>query len=205
MCRVVSAVGEYHFTVANYTDMLAPAYIAYFEQTLRIGLPGNPSLGLVLGYPIAYLVARERLWVRKTLLTFLFSMLFMSILVRGYALLLTFGSLGFQKYGKYSGVFTQQLQFYRNISDRGPSSRHCAKDHTDPCRHNSDYHPSSEAAALVLGTPRWKAFLCDAPASSRGVLSAFLIAYTLSLALCCSTYPGKGSCHGRESDLQPIF
>ena len=180
----IGGVGEYHFTVANYTDMLAPAYIAYFEQTLRIGFEAT-LLGLVLGYPIAYLVARQRSqWVRKTLLTFLFSMLFMSILVRLYALLLTFGSVGLLRntasilgYSPNSFSFTEILVIAGLLHVIVPMIALTLVGTIQ------NINPSLEAAALVLGAPRWKAFLSvTLPLSSRGVLSAFLIAYTLCIS-----------------------
>jgi ABC-type spermidine/putrescine transport system permease subunit I len=44
-------------------------------------------------------------------------------------------------------------------------------------------NPSLEAAAQVLGAPRWKAFLSvTVPLTSRGIVSAFLIAYTLCIS-----------------------
>jgi ABC-type spermidine/putrescine transport system permease subunit I len=180
----IGGVGDFHFTFANYADMLAPAYLEYFGQTLRIGFEAT-LLGLALGYPIAYLVARQRSqWVRKALLTFLFSMLFMSILVRVYALLLTFGSVGMLRntasilgYSPNSFGFTEILVIAGLLHVIVPMIALTLVGTIQ------NINPSLEAAALVLGAPRWKTFLAvTLPLSSRGIMSAFLIAYTLCIS-----------------------
>jgi putative spermidine/putrescine transport system permease protein len=180
----VGGVGEYHFTVANYAAMLEPAYVSYFFETFRISLEAT-LIGVVLGYPIAYFVARQHSpLLRKVSLGFLFSMLFMSILVRVYALILTFGPVGMLR-GTASllGLSPNGFAFAEILVIAGLVHVIVPMIALTLVGTLQNVNPSLEAAAQVLGAPRWKAFFTiTVPLTSRGIISAFLIAYTLCIS-----------------------
>jgi putative spermidine/putrescine transport system permease protein len=180
----VGGVGDYHFTMANYAAMLDPAYISYFVETFRISLIAT-LVGLVLGYPIAYYVVRQRSpRVRKLFLGLLFSMLFMSILVRVYALILTFGSVGLlRQTARLLGMSPNGFTFAEVLVVAGLVHVIVPMAALTLIGTLQNVNPSLEAAAQVLGAPRWKAFLTvTVPLTSRGIVSAFLIAYTLCIS-----------------------
>ena len=82
------------YTLTNYFDLVQPAYAGYFLGTFQLGLVAA-LLALIVGFPIAYFVARMRTgWLRKLSVGFLICMMFLSGLVRVYSLELTFGSVG---------------------------------------------------------------------------------------------------------------
>src|SRR5215467_7544152 len=95
---VSGRVGSAHdapLTLQNYAELLRAAYGRYFADTFRLSLIAS-VLAVVLAYPIGYKVAREyRPRVRRAWIAFLVVMLFLSILIRVYAVSLATGSSGF--------------------------------------------------------------------------------------------------------------
>src|SRR5262249_51311022 len=69
------------FTLANYAELLTPAYAGYFLETFRIGLIAT-ALGLVASYPIAHFIARGRGPFRTLWIALLVAMLLVGTLVR---------------------------------------------------------------------------------------------------------------------------
>ncbi|TMI00375.1 MAG: hypothetical protein E6H46_12550, partial [Betaproteobacteria bacterium] len=91
----VGSVHDAPLTLQNYAELLRPAYARYFADTFRISLIAT-LVALVLAYPIGYRVAREaRPRVRRAWIAFLVVMLFLSILIRVYAVSLAVGPAGF--------------------------------------------------------------------------------------------------------------
>ena len=93
----VGSTKDAPYTVLNYAELLSWAYVRYFLDTLRIGLIAS-VIALAIAFPIAYLVARFHVvWVRNLMLGLLVTMMFLSSVVRVYALELTFGPVGLMK------------------------------------------------------------------------------------------------------------
>src|SRR5436309_11820370 len=82
------------FTFANYTELLTPAFANFFLETLRISLLASLA-GLLFAFPLAYWMTRSLspLW-RAIAIGFFVTLMFLSVLVRTYALELTFGAAG---------------------------------------------------------------------------------------------------------------
>jgi len=82
------------FTLANYAELLTPAFARFFFETLRISLLASLT-GLVFAFPLAYWITRRLSprW-RAIAVGFLVTLMFLSVLVRTYALELTFGAAG---------------------------------------------------------------------------------------------------------------
>src|SRR4051794_788182 len=81
----VGSASDAPLTASHYLEPAAPAYLRYFADTFRLGVIAS-LLGVAVGYPIAYRVAREARRARRRLwIGFLVAMLFLSILVRVYA------------------------------------------------------------------------------------------------------------------------
>jgi len=70
----IGASKDAPYTIFNYAELLKPAYLFYFIETLRLSLICS-FLGLIVGFPAAYLVARQRSpFLRKLVVGFLIGM-----------------------------------------------------------------------------------------------------------------------------------
>ena len=82
------------FTWANYvTVMTDPFYLALLGRTLALGV-GAAALTLLLGYPLALMVARARGRRRAALMAVVLSPLLINLVVRTYAWLVLLGDRG---------------------------------------------------------------------------------------------------------------
>ncbi len=181
--RVGSASGA-SLTLQNYADLIRPAYARYFADTFRIGLIAT-LFALLLAYPIAYRVAREaRPRVRRAWIAFLVVMLFLSILIRVYAVSLAVGPAGFGR--GLAGLLGLSL------NSRGYAELsiifgllHCLIPMATivllaPLQ---ALNPGLVEAAQALGAPAWKAHATiTLPLSARGVLAAFMLCFTFSIS-----------------------
>lgn len=193
--RVGSVAGA-PLTLANYTELLQPSYIGYFIETFRIGLVAT-IIGLIVAYPIAYSIARQKSTVlRKLWVAFLISMMFLSALVRVYALALTFGPVGYLRavarlfdLNPNGPTMTEALVIAGLLHYIVPMSALVLVGTIQ------NVNPRLADAAQALGAARWRAHLdVTLPLSLRGLISAFLIAYTLCIsAFVIPMILGKGS------------
>ena len=94
----IGAAKDAPYTLVNYAELMDATYLYYFTETARIGFVSS-IIGLILGFPIAYVIARRftPFW-RKVGVGFLIGIMFLSTLVRVYALQLTFGPTGIAKF-----------------------------------------------------------------------------------------------------------
>lgn len=174
------------FTLTNYTELFDPAYIHYFTDTFRIGLVITLA-ALVLGYPIAHYIVRvaspRR---RKALLAGLIGMLFLSLIVRVYAIAMTYGPLGplvnaplLIGIQPRTPLHTELMVIFGLLHTVLPLVA------ITLIGSLQNINPRLEEAALSLGAPRWKAFTSITLALSiPGILSAAIICY----AFCISNF-----------------
>ncbi|MFB6421590.1 ABC transporter permease [Bradyrhizobium tunisiense] len=81
-------------TTENYAELLLPVYLRYFSQTYFLAFCASLA-ATAIAFPIAYFIARRAsLTMRKAAMTLLIGLMFLSALVRVYALQLTFGAVG---------------------------------------------------------------------------------------------------------------
>lgn len=81
-------------TLGNYTELLAPAYLFYFQETFRFGII-VAGLSVLFGAPLAFAAVLSRsALLRKLLLALLVGLLVMSLIARLYAIEMAWGSLG---------------------------------------------------------------------------------------------------------------
>ena len=88
------------FTFSNYEKLARPLYVTVFWRTLKISIYVT-VLSLLIGYPVAYYLARKVRRFRLTLLMLVILPLWTSYLVRTYAWMLLLGT---------NGVINQALQ-----------------------------------------------------------------------------------------------
>ena len=182
-------------TFENYTELADPAYVHYFLDTFRIGLIVTLA-AILLGYPIAHFIVRKASpWLAKLLIASLIGMLFLSLIVRIYAISMAYGPLG--PFNDVSWLF--------GIDPRSPAKTELMVIfgllHTvlplvaiTLISTIQNINPRLEDAALSLGAPRWKAFTSITLIMSLpGILSAGIIGYAFCISnLVVPLILGKG-------------
>jgi ABC-type spermidine/putrescine transport system permease subunit I len=180
----VGSARDAPLTLQNYGELLRPAYARYFADTFRLSFVAS-LLALVLAYPIGYRVAREhRPRVRRTWIAFLVVMLFLSILIRVYAVSLAVGPSGFGR------QLVELLGL--SLNSRGYAELsivlgllHCLVPMAAivllaPLQ---ALNPRLVEAAQALGAPAWKAHATiTLPLSARGMLAAFMLCFTFCIS-----------------------
>ena len=91
--RVVDYSIAADFTLANYEKLVRPLYVGVFWRTIKISLLVT-AISLIVGYPVAYYLARKTRRFRLTLLVLVILPLWTSYLVRTYAWMLILGTKG---------------------------------------------------------------------------------------------------------------
>lgn len=91
--RVVDYEIVADFTLANYEKLVRPLYVGVFWRTIKISLLVT-AISLIVGYPVAYYLARKTRRFRLTLLVLVILPLWTSYLVRTYAWMLILGTKG---------------------------------------------------------------------------------------------------------------
>lgn len=180
----VGASKDAPYTFFNYTELLDPAYFFYFIETLRFSLLTS-LIGLMIGFLLAYLVARQRSPIlSKLAIGFLIGMMFLSTMARVYALQLTFGPMGFAKFicdilntRPNSRFYTEIMVIFGLLHYVIPISAITLLGTI------KNLNPRLAEAAQTLGSPRWKVhFSITVPLCVPGILSAFLISFTLCMS-----------------------
>lgn len=195
--RIGGLVGA-SYTLENYITLLHPVYVGYLVTMLWCATAAT-IVALVMGYPIAYVIARTRSHAtRMALLGLLVGLLFLSALVRVYSLELSFGSVGLGR-------------IIAGLMDVSPNSRTYAEflvmiglvHHSIPLSALlmtgtiQNINPKLVEAGMALGAPLWRAQLSITfPLSMPGILSAFLVCYTINMsAFVVPMILGKGKIH----------
>lgn len=172
------------YTLANYIELILPVYFFYFLDTYRLGLIAC-AVALFVAYPIAYYVARQPQGLkRKITVGFLIAMMFLSALVRVYSIELTFGPIGFlRQISSILGLPPNSRTMLEILVIAGLCHFIIPVSALVLIGTLQNLSPRLAEAAQALGAPRWKAHLTiTIPLSARGILSAFLIGYTLSIS-----------------------
>ncbi len=91
--RVVDYQIVADFTLTNYRRISAELYVGVFARTIRLSIFVT-ALSLVIGYPVAYFLARKVRYFKLTLLLLVILPLWTSYLIRSYAWMLILGTEG---------------------------------------------------------------------------------------------------------------
>ncbi len=181
--RVGGAV-DAPLTLANYRELFDPGYLRYFLTTFRLSFIAS-LLSLMIGYPIAYLVARGRSHRRRRLwLSFLVGLMFLSVLVRVYSIELTFGPLGLLRYVvRWLGVNPNGVGMTEGLVVAGLLHYLIPIVALTLVATVQNINPRFSEVAQSLGASRSQAMLSVVvPLSMRGVMSGFVLSYSLSLS-----------------------
>ena len=180
----IGSAADAPFTLQNYTELLSGAYVGYFVQTFWLGLVAA-LIALMVAFPMAYFVARQRsARIRRLAIAGLVGMMFLGALVRVYALELTFGSTGLlQPLLAMVGASANSRTFVEFLVILGLLHYAVPMSALVLIGTIQNLNPRLTEAAQALGAPRWKAHLTvTLPLSRNGLLSAFLVSYTLGIS-----------------------
>ena len=180
----VGSAADAPYTLANYLELLQPTYFGYFFTTFRLGAIAA-VVALLIGFPIAYYVARTRSRrIRNVAIALLITLMFLSALVRVYSLELTFGPIGaMMPVMRFFEVSTNSRAYIQWLVVAGLLHFIVPMAALTLIGTIQNVNPRLVEAAQALGALRWKAHLTiTVPLSVRGILSAFLICYTLCIS-----------------------
>ena len=181
--RIGSAV-DAPFTTLNYSELLTTSFANFFFQTLRISLLASLA-GMFFSFPLAYWITRrlsER-W-RAIAVGFFVTLMFLSVLVRTYALELTFGAAGPLRSTLLALGISPNGRGYIEVLV-GAGLLHYIIPMSTLTLLGTIQNVDSRLtdAAQALGAPAWKAHLTvTLPLCMRGILAAFLFAFTFSIS-----------------------
>ncbi len=171
-------------TLDNYAQIAAPEYARYFLDTFRISFI-SAGLAMVLGFPMAHFIARRAgPLMRRVLMGGLVGTLFLSIIVRVYAIAVSFGPLGpLSGFGRLFGIAPASpdgAELMVVLSLMNTTLPLVALTLVGTLQ---NINPRLEEAAMSLGAPRWKTFFQVTVAMSLpGILAAGIIAYAFCLS-----------------------
>ena len=171
-------------TVANYAELLTPSFADFFFQTLRISLLASLA-GLLFAFPLAYWITRRLSPRWRAIAVGLFvTLMFLSVLVRTYALELTFGATGpFRALLISLGIAPNGRTYIEFLVGGGLLHYIVPMATLTLLGTVQNVDPRLFDAAQALGAPGWRAHLgITLPLCMRGLLAAFLFAFTFSIS-----------------------
>jgi ABC-type spermidine/putrescine transport system permease subunit I len=172
------------FTLVNYAELLTPSFAGFFLETLRISVLASLA-GLLFAFPFAYWMTRRfpARW-RAIAVGFFVTLMFLSVLVRTYALELTFGAAGPLRPLLLSLGISPNGRGYIEMLVGGGLLHYIVPMATLTLLGTiQNVDPRLFDAAQALGAPGWKAHLgITMPLCMRGLLAAFLFAFTFSIS-----------------------
>ena len=180
----IGSAADAPLTFANYAELFKLSFAGFFFQTLRISLAASVA-GVFLAFPLAYWIAR-RLSPRWRVIAvgFFVALMFLSVLVRTYALELTFGATGpLGPLLRSIGISTNSRPYIETLVGMGLLHYVIPMSVLTLLSTIQNVDPRLTDAAQVLGAPSWRAHLTiTLPLCMRGILAAFLFGFTFSIS-----------------------
>ena len=180
----IGAAAGAPLTLANYAELLTPAFARFFLETMRISLLASLA-GLFFAFPLAYWITRRlsARW-RAVAVGFFVTLMFLSVLVRTYALELTFGAAGPLRPSLLAlGISPNSRGYIEMLVGAGLLHYIVPMATLTLLGTIQNVDPRLVDAAQALGAPAWKAHLTiTLPLCMRGLLAAFLFAFTFSIS-----------------------
>jgi ABC-type spermidine/putrescine transport system permease subunit I len=171
-------------TLANYAELLTPSFAGFFLDTMRISLLASFT-GVLLAFPLAYWITRRLSprW-REIVIGSFVTLMFLSVLVRTYALELTLGAAGPLRPVLLGLGISPNSRGYIELLVAGGLLHYIVPMGTLTLLATiQNVDPRLFDAAQTLGAPGWKAHLTiTLPLCLRGLLAAFLFAFTFSIS-----------------------
>ncbi|UVK49012.1 ABC transporter permease (plasmid) [Mesorhizobium sp. AR07] len=171
-------------TFQNYADLLDPAYIRYFAQTYFLAFCAS-IIAVLIGFPIAHHIVRgASAMTRKIWLFALIGLMFLSALVRVYAIQLTFGTVGIlAPILSFLAIDTNGYIYVNVVIIAGILHYEIPMCILILIGAVLNVNPRLTEAAQSLGASAYKAHLTiTVPLCAKGLASAFLVSMTVGVA-----------------------
>jgi ABC-type spermidine/putrescine transport system permease subunit I len=172
------------YTLSNYAALLHPVYLDYLTTMIWAASLATFG-GLVMGYPVAYAIARTQSHLlRMSLIALLVGLLFLSALIRVYSLELSLGSVGLGRMlAGLMGVSSNSRTYAEFLVVIGLMHHSIPLAALLMIATIQNINPRLVEAAQALGAPMWRGHLSiTLPLSMPGILSALLVCYTTNLS-----------------------
>lgn len=172
------------FTTQNYKELLIPVYAQYFLQTYWLAFCAS-ILAIAIAFPIAYYIARSAPpFLRKAAIYIIIGLMFLSALVRVYALQLTFGSVGIlAPVMSVLGINTNSRPYINFVIIAGLLHYAIPMAILVLIGAIQNLNPRLTEAAQSLGASALRSHLTvTIPLSIRGLVSAFLVTMTFGIS-----------------------
>jgi putative spermidine/putrescine transport system permease protein len=180
----IGSAADAPFTLNNYRELLTLSFAGFFYETLRISVAAS-LVGLLFSFPLAYWITRRLSPRWRAIAVGLFvTLMFLSVLVRTYALELTFGAVGpLRPLLMELGISPNGRAYIETLVGAGLLHYIVPMSTLTLLGTIQNVDPRLFDAAQVLGAPGWKAHLnITLPLCMRGLLAAFLFAFTFSIS-----------------------
>jgi ABC-type spermidine/putrescine transport system permease subunit I len=180
----IGSAADAPFTLNNYAELLTPSFAGFFYQTLRISVLAS-LVGLLFSLPLAYWITRRLSPRWRAIVVGLFiTLMFLSVLVRTYALELTFGAVGpLRPLLQELGISPNGRAYIETLVGAGLLHYIVPMSTLTLLGTIQNIDPRLFDAAQVLGAPGWKAHLnITLPLCMRGLLAAFLFSFSFSIS-----------------------
>ena len=181
--RVGSVAGA-PLTFDNYGELATPSFVGVLFETFWIGALAA-AIGLVIAFPLAYLIVRRLSSGWRTLcLGFMITLVLLSVLVKTYALELTLGSVGIMRpFMIHLGLSMNSRGYIEGVVVAGLVHAIVPVAVLTLIGAIQTIDPRLVDAAQSLGAPAWKAHLgITLPLSLPALTSAFLVSLTFSIS-----------------------
>jgi putative spermidine/putrescine transport system permease protein len=181
--RVGSVAGA-PLTFNNYAELWNLPFLGLFIETFRISVLAT-LVGLAVSYPLAWYIVRRFSDRGRLLATgFLITLILLSMLVRTYAIELTFGSAGILRpVLRAVGISPNSGWYIQCLVGAGLLHYIIPVSTLTLLGTVQNVDPRLLDAAQTLGAPAWRSHLTiTLPLSRVGLVSAFLIALTFSIS-----------------------
>ena len=180
----IGSAADSPFTLDNYRELVSPAFAGVLVETFRISV-GAALVGLLIAFPIAYGIVRRfsRRW-RVACIGLMITLVLLSMLVRTYALELTFGSVGIAKpLLGLLGISPTSRWYIETLVGAGLLHAVIPISVLTLMGTVQNLDPRLIDAAQSLGAPAWRAHLSiTLPLSLQSLVSAFLVSLTFSIS-----------------------
>ena len=165
------------FVLDNYRELVSPAFGGVLVETFRISVAAS-LVGMIIAFPIAYGIVRRfsKHW-RVACIGLMITLVLLSMLVRTYALELTFGSVGILRpLLTFLGVAPTSRWYIETLVGAGLLHAVIPISVLTLIGTVQNLDPRLIDAAQSLGAPAWRAHLdITLPRSLPSLVSAFLV------------------------------
>lgn len=180
----IGSAADSPFTLDNYQELASPSFLGVLIETFRISI-GASLVGLAIAFPIAHGIVRRfsPRW-RVACIGLMITLVLLSMLVRTYALELTFGSVGIVKpLLTLLGIAPTSRWYIETLVGTGLLHAVVPIAVLTLIGTVQNLDPRLVDAAQSLGAPAWRAHLSiTLPLSLPALVSTFLVSLTFSIS-----------------------